>query len=342
MPIPLTLAWVAEQPWALRPETFALFRGILLRRDSGVRLSAEEIAARIGTDYSRPRHECLFCDAETGAPVVTAYPTPEALSGATAGRAQGSVIAVLPVLGVISQRAAMVDDVSGPGGTSVERLTARFRSVLADPSVKAIILDIDSPGGGVYGVQELAAEILASRGQKPILAVANSLAASAAVWIATAADEFSATPSAEVGSIGVYAAHEDISKYLEAEGIKVTLVSAGEFKTEGNQFEPLSEDAVAYMKTRVDEYMNAFVGAVAKGRGVSAAKVRKDFGQGRTMGAQAAKAAGLIDRIETLDQAIRRVAGKRSPAEPVAASVPVAPSTFAVEHEAARSKARIL
>ena len=351
MRIPLTLAWVANQPWALREETYNLMRAILLRRDAGVRLSPEDLSAAIGE--RRERVECrLFC--ANSLEQLAAPAQAEQFAAATSGRAQGSVIAVLSVLGLISQRAQMVDDISGPGGTSVERLTARFRSALADSSVRAIVFDIDSPGGGVYGVEELADEILASRGQKPIVAVANSLAASAAYWIGSAADEMSVTPSGDVGSIGVYAAHEDISKQLEAQGVKVTLVSAGEFKTEGNEFQPLSEEAIAHMKTRVEEHMGTFVNAVAKGRGVTTAKVRKDFGQGRTVGARAAKAAGMVDRIETLDHAIRRVAGRgKRPAEPVTSSsaglleaegawVRETPPDHSAEYEAARSKARIL
>src|SRR5690606_12609791 len=109
--------------------------------------------------------------------------------------------------------------------------------------VGTIVLDVDSPGGGVYGVAEFAEEIYKARGQKRIVAVANSMAASAAYWIATAADELVVTPGGEVGSIGVYMLHEDWSGAYEKAGIKPTVIKFGENKAEGIDVEPLSESA---------------------------------------------------------------------------------------------------
>jgi ClpP class serine protease len=122
------------------------------------------------------------------------------------------VIAVLPVTGVLMQRMNIIDESSG--GTSTEILTQRFRSLMGDPNVKAVVLDVDSPGGGVFGTQEFADEIYASRGIKPIIAQVNSMAASAAYWIASQADEIVVTPGGQAGSIGVYTVHEDISKAM--------------------------------------------------------------------------------------------------------------------------------
>jgi len=330
--LPRLMEYVRSQPWALMPEKLAMLADVIAFRSAGGRLTRDEIVARIG---ERAKHEPLaFFDHESGE-ALEIGPSAAALQG----RPAASVIAVLGVLGIISQRAAAVDDMSGPGGTSTERLTARFRAVRDDAAVKAIVLDIDSPGGGVYGIQELAAEILASRGTKPVVAVANSLAASAAYWLASAADQVSVTPSGVVGSIGVYAAHEDVSGLLEKEGVKVTLISSGKYKTEGNPFQPLSEDALAYMQSEVDRYKDVFVGAVAKGRGVPRSKVESDFGQGRTMGAEASLGAGMVDRIETLDAAISRIAGRKGNAQPVAAVAPE--RSYAAENQAAAARARM-
>jgi len=179
-----------------------------------------------------------------------------------------------------------------------------------------VVLDVDSPGGAVNGVEELADEMLRARGQKPVVAVANTLAASAAYWIATAADEVVVTPSGEVGSIGVFAVHEDFSAALEAAGIRVSLVSAGKYKMEGNPYEPLGDEGRAALQERVDDYYGMFVGAVARGRGVAAKDVREGFGQGRLVGARQAVELGMADRVatldETLDRVARRVAGNRS------------------------------
>lgn len=144
-----------------------------------------------------------------------------------------SGIAVLPLYGVITQRGNMVDAVSGPGMTSTQQFSAALRELVADKSVSQILIDIDSPGGSVYGVCELADEIMAARAQKPVVAIANSLAASAAYWIGCAASEFYVTPGGEVGSIGVWQAHQDFSRALDEAGVTTTLISAGKFKVEG-------------------------------------------------------------------------------------------------------------
>jgi len=112
------------------------------------------------------------------------------------------------------------------------------------------------------------------------------------------------------GSIGVFTAHEDLSKALAKEGIDVTLISAGKFKVENNPFEPLTDEGKAVLQARVDEAYAAFVKDVARGRGVSVADVRNGFGQGRALSAKDAKAAGLIDGIRTLDGTVSKFAGK--------------------------------
>ena len=208
--------------------------------------------------------------------------------------------------GTIVQRADLFTEMSG--GTSTERLSATFAQAVADPSVGSILLRIDSPGGGVYGVAEMADQIFKARGKKPIVAVADSMAASAAYWIASAADEIVVTPGGEVGSIGVFAAHEDISRHLDAEGVGVTLISAGKYKVEGSPFEPLGEEARAALQSRVNDYYSLFVRAVAKGRGVSVDDVRGGFGEGRVVGAQQAVKLGMADRVDTYDATVARLA----------------------------------
>jgi len=179
--------------------------------------------------------------------------------------------------------------------------------MIADDNVGAIVLEIDSPGGSVFGIQELWDTIFSARGEKKVVAVANSYAASAAYYIASAAEEVVVTPSGAVGSIGVLTAHADMSKKLAEEGIDVTLISAGKFKTEGNQFEPLSAEGRDAMQDMVDGYYSAFVNAVAKGRDVKAADVRGGFGEGRVVTAANAKSEGMVDRVETLDSTIARL-----------------------------------
>lgn len=230
---------------------------------------------------------------------------------------QGNV-AVLPLVGAITHRDSMLARLFGMG--TVQGFLRQFRAAVSDPTVKAVVLDIDSPGGTVDGVPELADAVYQARGSKHIVAVANTLAASAAYWIASAADEVVVTPSGEVGSIGVYAVHEDYSGALEQAGIKATIIKAGKHKAEGSPYEPLSDEAKDYMQARIDAVYQQFVAGVARGRGASVRDVREGYGQGRTMGAKEAVAAGLADRVATLEEVITGLVGRSARVSGIAAS----------------------
>jgi capsid assembly protease len=287
-------------PWALMPERLQAMTAVLTRWSSD----------------EPPSEETLF---QINADRVL-RDTRKQFASDRAASSAGLGIAVLPLYGVVTQRGNMVDDISGPGSTSTQKFTSALRQVLADDTVGQILIDIDSPGGSVYGVAELATEIVKARAQKPVVAVANSLAASAAYWIGCSAGEFYVTPGGEVGSIGVWQAHFDYSKALEEEGVKPTLISAGKFKVEGNPYVPLDPEAQAFMQSRVDDYYNAFIKAVAKGRGVSVADVRDGMGEGRVLGADAALAAKMVDGIATFDDVLAKMQKSAVPQKPPGAS----------------------
>lgn len=273
-------AELREHPLAMHPaKLVAVQEFLILKVNGGAKFSIEEIAERIGHSGGR----------------------------ASAPSIRG--IAVLPLFGIIAQRMNMLDDVSGPGGTSTEKFTTQFREAAEDPNVKAIVLNIDSPGGSVFGVPELADVIRAeaAKGEKPVIAQVNSLAASAAYWIASACNEIVVTPSGEVGSIGVFTLHEDVSRMLAAMGVKPTLIRAGKFKAEDNPWYPLGDEAKAHLQSLVDAYFDKFVSAVARGRSaatgkaVTSAAVRNGYGQGRMLVAADAVMEGMADRIATLE-----------------------------------------
>jgi len=224
-----------------------------------------------------------------------------------AAERSGTGIAVLPLYGVITQRGNMIDNVSGPGCTSTEQFSAALRQLVADDSVGQIVIDIDSPGGSVYGVAELAEEIFQARSQKPIVAIANSLAASAAYWVGSSASEFYVTPGGEVGSIGVWQAHQDMSKALDDAGIKTTLICAGAYKVEGHPYGPLDMEAQAFMQSRVNDYYQSFAQSVARGRNVSAGAVISGMGQGRVLGADAALQQNMVDGVATFDEVLAKI-----------------------------------
>lgn len=304
------------QVWALHRAKFDEIKAVLQARASGVRLSDEEIRARVGS----PRHAAdhgIF-DPEADA-IFWAHPDGDfrAADGRQAAApARGQVVAVVGIYGTIIPRASLMAESSGLAST--ERIAARVRAAVNDPAVSGIVLDIDSPGGAVLGAQELAAEIRAARKIKPVEAVANYQALSLAYWYASQASRLTASPSAQLGSIGVFAEHADISKALEAEGVNVTLISYGKNKTLGNPYEPLSDDARAELEKHVEEFGRAFESDVAKGRGVPVADVRAKFGQGLMFGAEEAVAVGLADEVGTLEDTLRRMSSRRR--EPAAAA----------------------
>jgi signal peptide peptidase SppA len=274
---------VQETPWAIMPSMLAVITELLAFRAAGGRLTRAEIRERIG-----------------------------AASGAQVAAGRAGAVAVLPLHGVMVHRADMFAEVSG--AASVERFRARFREVLRDDQVGAVLLHIDSPGGVVNGVQEAADEIMAARGQKPIVAMVDTLGASAAYWLASAADEIVVTTSGEVGAIGVMTAHVDVSAAQEKLGIRTTLIHYGDNKVLGNPYEPLSDEARAAIQARVDEAGRMFEAAVAKGRGVKVAEVRERFGQGLVFSAKEAVSRGMADRVATLEETIDRLRGGRKPA----------------------------
>lgn len=234
--------------------------------------------------------------------------------------ADGSEIAVIPLRGTITPRGSLFSLIFGGGG-GLQLFREQFRMAVADGNVSAIVLDIDSPGGLIDLVPEATAEVLSARGVKPITAVANTTTASAAYWIASAADTVVATPSAQVGSIGVFTIHEDFSRAEQAMGIKTTIVSAGQFKTEGNPYEPLSKAAQAALQDEVDELYGMFTGQVAEGRGVSQAAVQAGYGRGRCLLADQAMQVGMIDQIGTIEQTVARMGGRASDPAPTAADL---------------------
>lgn len=280
---------VAAVPWLVYPQVMDVVVEVLARRLEGQRLSDEEVAERIANAERRagPRRG--------------------------SARAGGGSVAVIPVYGILAHRAEFFADTSS-SGTSVMALQRSFREVMADDSVGSILFDVDSPGGQAAGVPELAAEIRAARGQKPMAAISNAFMASGAYYIASAVDEIVVTPSSLTGSVGVVMAHVDETVLEEKMGLKTTLIYAGEHKVETYPESPLTDDARAHLQSLVDDMYAQFTGDVGRGRGISAAQVKADYGKGRVMTAREAVKAGMVDRIDTFEGAIARLAeGKVRP-----------------------------
>jgi len=291
-------AWAIDHPWALTRDMLRVVGRVLARHVTG---------------DGRMEREAF------GPP-----PPPPA------PRVPGAV-AVLPIHGVLAPRINMLSDFSG--GATFEEASAELAALVADPAVATIVLDWDSPGGSVAGAGEFAERVGQAATVKRVISVANFQMCSAAYWAGARSTEIVAAPSALVGSIGVYCLHEDLSQYLKNEGIVLTYISAGTFKVDGNPTEPLSDTARARLKALVSEPYERFVADVARGRGVTADAVRSGFGEGATLTAAEALAAGLVDRVETLEATLARVAVQSS--SPVPSRVGRAASELALAREIA-------
>src|SRR5512139_412565 len=273
---------IAGRPWAIQAEIALHVRGLLAKQGiAGLR----ELAAL--------KQEIHGFD-------------PQAAAGRATPSAPTS-IAVIPIVGTLTQRAQMV----GSAETrSTQEIAAQVLAAAADPTVGSILLEVDSPGGEVFGVPEAFASIRTAAASKPIVSIANSVAASAGLYLASAASEFWVTPSGQVGSVGVYSLHVDQSKALDqmGEAWEFIVASKSPYKVEGNPTGPLTDEARRHQQAMVDGYMDMFVRDLAKARGLSEKRVVSDFGGGRMLNPTEALAAGMVDRIGTFEEAIQRAA----------------------------------
>lgn len=281
---------ILSSPWAILPDRLLQLQGIYAMHLRGERGDVEAIEARIG----RP------------------------LKNEAQGYVVDEGVALIPVRGVIAPRMNMMTEISG--GTSAELLVRDVRTAMADSSVDALMLMVDSPGGAVAGTQAATNAIASLRGTKPIGAYAEDLMASAAYWIGSAADPgamWIASDTTQVGSIGVVATHTDMSRREEALGMKTTEIVAGRFKRIASEHGPLTETGLATIQAQVDHIYAAFVGDVARNRGVSVERVLSSMADGRIFLGREAIDAGLVDGMATIEAAMqqlkdRAAAGKRT------------------------------
>jgi ClpP class serine protease len=181
-------------------------------------------------------------------------------------------IAMVPVCGTLVHRLGCVRPYSGM--TGYDGIRHNVLCALADSGVRGVMLDIDSPGGEVAGCFDLVDTIYAGRKIKPIWAVLNESAYSAAYAIASATQRITVPRTGGTGSIGAVCLHTDLSKALEANGITVTVIRYGARKFEGNPVEPLSDAARARIQADIDATGELFVATVARNRAIAAGFVR--------------------------------------------------------------------
>ena len=218
-------------------------------------------------------------------------------------------VAVIPIHGTLVRRTSGIEAESGLA--SYTGIAAQLDAALASPEIAAILLDIDSPGGESGGVLDLADRIRAASEVKPVWAVANDMAFSAAYALASAATRVFVARTGGVGSIGVIAMHVDQSVKDAQDGVRYTAVFAGERKNDLNPHEPLSDAAHVVLKTEVDRVYELFVETVARHRGLDADAVRATEA-GLFFGPDAV-ATGLADAVGSLDDALTQLTQSLSP-----------------------------
>jgi capsid assembly protease len=204
-------------------------------------------------------------------------------------------VAVVNITGPIFRYANLFTAVSG--ATSVEMLATAFRAAVEDPAASAVVLNIDSPGGQVAGISELATAIYQARAQKPIIAYADDLTASGAYWLASAASRIVAADTAQLGSIGVVAT---VDVRDQRPGVKSYQFVSSVSPNKRPDLE--TDDGRAAIQQRIDDLAAVFVSTVARNRAVSEDKVLTGFGRGGLLIAAKAVAAGMADSIGTFEE----------------------------------------
>lgn len=228
-----------------------------------------------------------------------------------------SGILIVPISGMTMPKA------SKWGGTSTIRLKQIFREAALDPEVKGIMMKINSPGGLVEG-NHITAQVINKFGKtKPLFTHTEELMASAGIWLGLQASRVSASPMATVGSLGTVGIVHDVSKRFEKAGVKTIVLSTGKFKGMGAEGAEMTQEQIDFMQARVDEKNEFFKTAVMESRGFDKNKVNELF-DGSFGLAQRALDNGLIDKVESFEDAIAALESKIKEGGPVQA-VAVAP-----------------
>ncbi|HKZ02276.1 MAG TPA: S49 family peptidase [Pyrinomonadaceae bacterium] len=262
----------ASKSWAILPESLSeminVYKAAIARKALEQDFDVEAVAARLGRPLNNTR-------------LVTVRDS----------------VAVIPITGPIMRYANIFTEISG--ATSIEILARDFTAALDDPAVQTIVLDINSPGGEMDGTSELAQMIFAARGRKRIRAYVSNLGASAAYWLASAAEQVTVADTASLGSIGVVGAmrtskDEDIVEFVSSQ-------------SPNKRPDPLTESGKAQLQAHVDALAKVFIETVAKYRGMTPQQVINNGGAGGLKVGRDAITAGLADQVGTLEGVIREL-----------------------------------
>ncbi len=212
----------------------------------------------------------------------------------------GNGSALIPVHGTLLNRYTY----ASPNATGYNAIRSMLNAAVADNDVARIVMDFNSFGGQAAGCFELAEDIRAARAVKPIHAVVDAYAFSAAYALASACTDITVTPTGETGSIGVVATHTNVKGLMDKIGFDISMIHAGKHKVDGNPFEPLSDDARADIQTSVDRFYDRFTSLVAAGRGSRMSQEQARATEAKCFDAAESISLGLADRIMAADAAL--------------------------------------
>ncbi len=272
----MTLIDVLSAPWAIVPEKLRELQAIYATHLHGERIDLAAVEARLGRPLANDQKAYTV---ENG-------------------------VATLEISGVISPKANMFTRISG--GTAASMLVTQMQGMLADPKVRAVLLNFDSHGGNVLGIPAAADAIRVLAAEKPTVAVSTGTLASAAYWLASAANAVYIGGTTDfVGSIGVVATHAYDPRSAD---VQKTEITAGKYKRMVSDSSPLTAEGRAYLQAQVDQLYSVFVDAVAANRGASAEDVLNHMADGRIFIGQQAVDAGLADGIAGPDALVEQLA----------------------------------
>lgn len=274
------LEYLMGRAWALTDQAFGQMFEVVLRRGEGIKLSLEDIAQ-----------------------IVAQRDASESERRRNGYQATADGVAVVPVRGFIDRHASMVGDISGPRGTSVDQVRRALRAAVADDGVQAIVLDVESPGGTVAGLNGLADEIRELRETKPIVTWAEDMMASGALWLGSQANRVVVGKLAVVGSIGAMRVIYDNSRELENAGITPLVVKSGKNKGLDTRGMVSDQQREQYQR-EVDEIRDQFVADIAAGRGADVSAIAA-LADGSVWHGPQAMERGLADEIGTFEDAVR-------------------------------------
>jgi ClpP class serine protease len=308
------VSWILSHRWAILP---SMLRTIV------------DVASR-GVSSDSNISEVIARQAAAEAPGAIAAKDAKPLPNSRRVEIRDGV-AIMQIVGPIFPRANLFTAISG--GTSVQLLAKDLTAVMADDSVKALLINADSPGGEVTGISELADMLYNARNVKPIVFYGYGMICSAAYWLASATSKIVIDATAEVGSIGVVAAYTDQRERDKKSGIQtIEIVSS---VSPNKRPDPQTDAGKAQIQKVVDEMAGIFVARVARNRGVSSEKVLKDYGRGCVLIGRGAVTAGLADEVGSFESVLADLAcGKRTIFAPWPAARAVTASELKAENPA--------